>query len=239
MGYHQGDTRCDGKRFWQYRRVKDGSLRESWITEAAYQKAIDGAKRYAATHRKESSNRSKAYALANPEKVRSRAKAYRLKNKAILALKKQQWAKDNRDKKLASQRKYRERNRQALAESAALYRHLNRDQCNLRTKRWRIRHPAKSQSYVAGRRARLRRQTTANANKKLIEMLYVLSNRITQCLGIAFHVDHIRPLSKGGLHHQCNLRVIPATDNLRKAAKLIDDGEIVGPEPLKQLRLRS
>ena len=36
-----------------------------------------------------------------------------------------------------------------------------------------------------------------------------------------YHVDHIIPLSKGGLHHPDNLRVITATENLRKHTKLI------------------
>lgn len=38
-------------------------------------------------------------------------------------------------------------------------------------------------------------------------------------LGDCFHVDHVQPLSKGGMHTSNNLQVIPAIDNLRKGAK--------------------
>lgn len=38
-------------------------------------------------------------------------------------------------------------------------------------------------------------------------------------LGEKFHVDHIHPIVKGGLHVLDNLQVIPAIDNLRKGVQ--------------------
>ena len=37
--------------------------------------------------------------------------------------------------------------------------------------------------------------------------------------GDGMHVDHIKPLSKGGTNGKKNLRVVPAKTNLRKGAK--------------------
>jgi 5-methylcytosine-specific restriction endonuclease McrA len=37
--------------------------------------------------------------------------------------------------------------------------------------------------------------------------------------GDGMHVDHIKPLSKGGSNGKKNLRVVPAKTNLRKGAK--------------------
>lgn len=57
---------------------------------------------------------------------------------------------------------------------------------------------------------------------KQIEELYKLSDRLSKCLGIPHHVDHIIPLQGklvSGLHIFSNLRVIPATINLRKGNK--------------------
>lgn len=40
--------------------------------------------------------------------------------------------------------------------------------------------------------------------------------RLTKRTGVEHHIDHIRPLSKGGMHIPENLRVIPAAENLSK-----------------------
>jgi len=68
-----------------------------------------------------------------------------------------------------------------------------------------------------------RRQITAaiyGANMKIIKQFYKWRSRVSQCTGILFHVDHVIPLSKGGIHHQDNLQVIPAIINLRKHASI-------------------
>ena len=39
---------------------------------------------------------------------------------------------------------------------------------------------------------------------------------------IAYHVDHIFPLSKGGSHHPDNLQILTAAENLSKGAKIQD-----------------
>ena len=50
----------------------------------------------------------------------------------------------------------------------------------------------------------------------LIKQIYAYRIRLQNKLGIPFHVDHIVPLSKGGLHHPMNLQVVPAVWNVRK-----------------------
>lgn len=49
-----------------------------------------------------------------------------------------------------------------------------------------------------------------------IQQIYKHCARVSKKLKIPFHVDHIIPLSKGGLHHPLNLQVVPAKWNLRK-----------------------
>ena len=51
---------------------------------------------------------------------------------------------------------------------------------------------------------------------KIIKNFYEHSVRLKNKLGIEFHVDHIVPLSLGGLHHPSNLQVVPARWNVRK-----------------------
>lgn len=52
--------------------------------------------------------------------------------------------------------------------------------------------------------------------KQLVKHFYDLSVRLESKLGIEFHVDHIVPLSLGGLHHPSNLQVVPARWNNKK-----------------------
>lgn len=44
---------------------------------------------------------------------------------------------------------------------------------------------------------------------------------ITEKTGVLHHVDHIYPISKGGLHHPDNLQILTATENIRKGNKLL------------------
>jgi len=46
---------------------------------------------------------------------------------------------------------------------------------------------------------------------------YEAARRISDCLGIQFHVDHIIPLSKDGKHAPHNLQIVPAKWNLSKS----------------------
>jgi hypothetical protein len=56
--------------------------------------------------------------------------------------------------------------------------------------------------------------------KKIVNVIYETSIRISNCIGIKFHVDHVIPLSKGGKHIPSNLQILPAIINLKKANKL-------------------
>lgn len=54
--------------------------------------------------------------------------------------------------------------------------------------------------------------------KREIGEIYAEARRLTRQTGVAYHVDHIKPLVAGGEHHPDNLRVITALENLKKGA---------------------
>lgn len=82
---------------------------------------------------------------------------------------------------------------------------------------------AKSTAYKAGKIRRIP-SWHSEADDLEIKALYEEAARLTRETGIVHHVDHILPLRGrlvSGFHTPSNLRVIPATANLRKGSKLI------------------
>jgi hypothetical protein len=59
--------------------------------------------------------------------------------------------------------------------------------------------------------------------KKKILFIHVLRQLMEEKTGVAYHVDHMWPLSDGGPHWSGNLQVIPAVDNLTKGSKVDPD----------------
>jgi len=73
-----------------------------------------------------------------------------------------------------------------------------------------------------------------------IEQFYLLAERLTKDTGIQYTVDHIKPLMKGGLHHEDNLQVITLEDNSRKRDRYpfaVKERHMPVFEPNKQMTL--
>ena len=77
--------------------------------------------------------------------------------------------------------------------------------------------------YVQRRKNRLKAQTPelTEEEKRRIADLYKLRDALNEDAGfIAYHIDHIVPLARGGLHHPVNLRVIPSLENIKKGDRI-------------------
>lgn len=70
-------------------------------------------------------------------------------------------------------------------------------------------------------RTRKKDQMPQDADNEKILWFYKEAERLTEETGIIHHVDHIIPISKGGLHHQDNLQVLTKRENLSKGNKLL------------------
>jgi len=72
----------------------------------------------------------------------------------------------------------------------------------------------------SNRRARVRNQLPDTADFEKIKEIYSDCRRISEETGIPHEVDHIIPISKGGMHHQDNLQIITRELNRKKGASL-------------------
>ncbi len=97
----------------------------------------------------------------------------------------------------------------------------NKDKIHEYTSRYWKKNPDKMCEFASRRRARKRNQTPDLTKDEINRMrdLYWLARDLRAVSGQEYHVDHIIPLARGGLHHPDNLQILPADLNVRKAAK--------------------
>ena len=73
----------------------------------------------------------------------------------------------------------------------------------------------------------------SDGDKAIINDFYKIRNIKNKSHGKAmYHVDHIVPIAKGGMHHQSNLQIATATWNLSKGSRMLNtidkEGRIQG-----------
>jgi hypothetical protein len=185
--HKRGDVREDGKIFWKSNR---------WLTPEKFEE-----------YRKAHTAEVRRYYSRNSES----RKAYTLKwyseNKEAHKQSGYKWASENKEKVKEIQRNFYKKYPERKAASF---------------ERWRKNNPIKAKimacNRVAKRRAKME-GTSAHLNENqlsIVKCFYIQAKRLQERLGIKFHVDHIVPLSKGGMHTPTNLQVLPASLNFRK-----------------------
>lgn len=144
--------------------------------------------------------------------VAEQGRQYRERNPETVAVTKQRWIERNPEKVAEIARRSRARNGRA---SEAGY-----------TTRLREQSPeayARLQAKWAKRRADRCRATPSWFDADKVRSIYLQAGRMRRA-GFDVHVDHIYPLrgeTVCGLHVHNNLRVIPATENIAKGAKVL------------------
>ncbi len=145
----------------------------------------------------------------NREQVRTRQRVYRARNREQINLLSKEWARKNKSSrharrmiKLNTDPNAREKSRA----NATRYNARNREKARLR------RHV---------RRARLKESSIEPIIKRQIDDLFNKQRgRCAICRGklAKRHIDHIKPLSKGGAHAIWNLQLLCPPCNMRKHA---------------------
>lgn len=113
------------------------------------------------------------------------------------------WYEENREDKLSKNKEWEinnlEERKKYLSEYNKNWSMKNQDRKNIIRSR-----------YKAKKLKAIPEMSAEEWNK--IETIYSKSQK----LGTDYQVDHIVPLSKGGLHHPDNLQIIPTIENLKK-----------------------
>jgi hypothetical protein len=93
-----------------------------------------------------------------------------------------------------------------------------RARCRANVRRWRQRYPEKQAAASAVKRARRLALTPAltTLEAESIREIYRMARQLTKITGKQYHVDHVYPLARGGLHHPANLQVMLGVENIRK-----------------------
>jgi len=138
-----------------------------------------------------------------------------------------EYRKANHEKISKSKAEYSKANREKIRKYKAEYRKANHEKLSKKDAEYRKANPEKINARKASRRATKRNATPPWLNKAHlieIEAMYIYHQIFSAVMpDKAWHVDHIVPLQgrkAKGLHIPWNLRVIPASDNQTKNAKL-------------------
>lgn len=155
-----------------------------------------------------------------------RPRGYMYHCKACQVIRTKNSANKARENYLARRRaQYREK--AEVLKAKALERYYNNQEHNLqRLAQWKKENTTKVYASNNARKRRARLSTPLWADLQKVKQLYKIAATWNELWPEdPVHVDHIIPLkgrNVSGLHTELNLRIIRATDNMRKSNKLLD-----------------
>jgi 5-methylcytosine-specific restriction endonuclease McrA len=218
--FKRGFRRDDGMVFWQ--KIYG---RETWLTEEEFkvQKEIQKQKsrEYYLKNQEALIEKTKKYTQENLESKRQYWKEYIQKNKKKKQQYRLKYKAENSHKISEDGKRYRKNNVEKMRSYFQQYREKNAKKIADRLKRYNEKYPEIGMEAKAKNRAKRRdaAKSLTDVQKKINRQFFLMSRRLKQCLNINWHVDHIIPISRGGLHVPSNLMVMPAKLNLRKSAR--------------------
>ncbi|QJB21902.1 glycolate dehydrogenase [Xanthomonas phage FoX3] len=133
------------------------------------------------------------------------------------------WYAANADRHRANAAAWRAENPERQRANVAAWRAANPERKRANVAAWRAANPEKASAHWSNRRARKAAAIPADwsdFDQFVMEEAAAACKRREEMTGYAWHVDHMIPLAKGGLHCATNIQVIPASMNMSKGDKL-------------------
>lgn len=120
-----------------------------------------------------------------------------------------------------SHAKWKQENRESYEESQLRWREANRERSREYARRYAKENPEGNRRRQATRRARKLRQFIEAVDPQTVfEMHGGMCGICGEFISGDFHVDHIVPLSKGGMHGYINCQPAHPVCNLRKGSRV-------------------
>ena len=207
--HKRGDVREDGMVFWALIRKKG-----YWVTKEKFCELKKWQNEWSVKRRSKNLNSRRQYEREwyskNRIKTLEQKKVARLNNIDIFREKDREQKKKNPEKHRQNAREWNKLNSVKAKENLENWKKENQD-----------RYKLLSRKGSAKRRATQKNNTPDLTSEQnlIIETIYLQRIRLEKRFGLQFHVDHIIPISKGGLHIPSNLQVLPAKLNLQKNSK--------------------
>ena len=162
--------------------------------------------------------KARDYREKNREKINKRQlELYYLNHDE--SLKKIKAYREDNEQYTAKQKEWYEANKGTLREKNKKYRETHKEHLKTKKRELRRKNPDKFAAIDARKKARILEAMLPTSDEKLIEKIHGERRKLSKKDNKEYHVDHIIPLSIGGAHHQDNLRVITATENMEKSNK--------------------
>ena len=157
------------------------------------------------------------YYQDNKEQKLEYQREYRENHKEEKAKSNAKYRQENKEKVAGYKLKYSLKNKEKDRIRSAEYRKNNKEKRTATCAKWKRSNKDKNCASTMKRKAARLNQTPTDADLKIIQFYYTVCNETNEILGdVFFHVDHVQPLSKGGLHHEDNLQILEVPLNLQK-----------------------
>lgn len=212
------------KREWHQKKRKTGEYQEYRDKNRS---RINENKRREYYRNKESyQKRNKQWREKNKEKISEQKKEYYHQNKDAV----REYLKNNREKIKKRKMEWRLNNPEKVKQhkEKSLKKPENREKARKRARCYYKENKPKYFANAAARRSEYKKdmELLTQEEKNKVYEIYELSQELSLAAKSSgsneiFHVDHIKPLSKGGKHHPDNLQILLASENRSKSDKLL------------------